>query len=213
MLILGHTGITLGAAVLLNSALFKNRPFTMRANAPRKQLLDSSQPLLSQHSTLSSKTSPLTSLATRFDIRLLLIGSLFPDIIDKPVGIYFFRDTFSNGRIFCHTLLFVILIALAGLYLYQSRRKLWLLVFSFGVFSHLVLDQMWLNPRTLFWPLYGFSFEPEDLTDWVLHILRAPVSNPALLVSELIGGAILLWFIALLVRNRTVWAFIKQGKV
>jgi len=92
------------------------------------------------------------------------LGSLLPDIIDKPVGQFFFRDTFSNGRIFCHTLLFLILITLAGLCLYRSRGKTWLLGFSFGTFMHLIQDQMWLEPRTFLWPLYGFAFEKIDLT-------------------------------------------------
>ena len=60
------------------------------------------------------------ALARRVDIRLLAIGSLLPDIIDKPVGQVFFRGTFSDGRIFSHTLLFLALVSLGG---YARRRR------------------------------------------------------------------------------------------
>ncbi|MFC2010661.1 metal-dependent hydrolase [Chloroflexota bacterium] len=50
---------------------------------------------------------------------------------------------------FTHTLLFFILITLSGLWLYKWRSQTWLLVLSFGVFTHLLLDQMWSSPSTL----------------------------------------------------------------
>ncbi len=69
------------------------------------------------------KASWFVALARRVDIRLQLVGSLLPDIIDKPVGQFFFRETFSNDRIFSHTLLFLIIIAAAGFYLYKRHRQ------------------------------------------------------------------------------------------
>ena len=161
MLIFGHTGLTLGAAVVLNSVLGKRDHPAIRVNGLKGQCQPSLRMPPAQNSI--SVNSWLYSLANRIDIRLLLIGSLLPDIIDKPVGQFFFRDTFSNGRIFCHTLLFLILISLGGLYLYYNRKKTWLLVLSFGTFTHLILDAMWRTPRTLLWPLYGLSFERVDL--------------------------------------------------
>jgi len=128
MLILGHAGITLGAATLLSGAL------------------------RIKHSSQDRKVSWFTSLSSYIDIRLLLIGSLLPDIIDKPVGQLFFREIFSQGRIFSHTLLFLVIITMAGYYLYKRRRAVWLLTLSFGTFMHLILDEIWNAPRTLFWP-------------------------------------------------------------
>ena len=199
MLIFGHTGITLGAAMLLNGAL--------------RERHRSSQEVSASSEARSDKASWLTSLGSYIDIRLLLIGSLLPDIIDKPVGQFFFRETFSHGRIFSHTLLFLILITLAGFYLYQRRNKGWLLVLSFGTFTHLILDQMWRAPQVLFWPLLGFAFERADLTDWASNIFRALLANPGVYVPELVGAAVLLWFGLVLVRRRTVCAFIRYGRV
>ena len=197
MLVLGHTGIALGAAAILSGALGSRRSF---------------QAVPSGDST-SWKASWFTSLGRRIDIRLLLIGSLLPDIIDKPVGQVFFRETLNNGRIYCHTLLFLIIITLAGLYLYRWRSRTWLLVLSFGTFIHLISDQMWRSPQTLLWPVLGLAFERADLTDWMRNMLYALLTSPQVYVPEVVGAAIIIWFAVELVRKRKVFAFIKYGQV
>lgn len=168
--------------------------------------------MILQNSYSGGIASWFTSLANRVDIRLLLVGSILPDIIDKPVGIFLFRDTFSSGRIFCHTLLFFILITCGGLYLYRSRNKIWLLVLSFGTFTHLIFDLMWLTPRTLLCPLYGFSFEKIDIGYWIQDMFQALLTNPMVWISELVGLAIFVCFIWLLVRRGNLYAFIRNGQ-
>jgi len=213
MLILGHAGITLGATGLLNGTLSKRDLLTSEENKVEGCLRVSSELIPARNYTSGSRVSWLTSLGNRVDIRLLLIGSLLPDIIDKPVGQFFLRDTFSNGRIFCHTLLFLILITLAGLYLRHSRSKTWLLVLSFGTFAHLILDQMWLIPRTLLWPLYGVTFDKIELTHWLQNMLHALLTDPTVYIPEIIGGAILVWFAWVLVSNRNLYSFITKGRL
>ncbi|MBL7125475.1 MAG: metal-dependent hydrolase, partial [Dehalococcoidales bacterium] len=205
MLIFGHVGITLGTTVLLNGALTKSYSPTSKETKEKEHLRASSELVPARNCTSGSRASWLTSLGNRIDIRLLLIGSLLPDFIDKPIGQFFFRDTFSNGRIFYHTLLFLILITLAGYYLYQNRGKLWLLVLSFGTGMHLVQDQMWLEPRTLLWPLYGFAFEKLDLTHWAQGILHTLLTEPTVYIPEILGAMILIWFVLALVRRRKVY--------
>ena len=189
MLILGHAGITLGAATLLAGAVQGS------GYAPGK------------------KVSWFTALGSYLDIRLLIVGSLLPDIIDKPVGQYFFRETFSNGRIFSHTLVFFLLIAAAGFFLYKSRRKIWLLTLALGTLAHLILDEIWHAPATLFWPFLGFAFEKADLTGWASNIFQALLSNPRVYVPEAVGLLILLWFGLALVIGRRLGIFVKYGKV
>ena len=201
MQIFGHVGITLGAAALLTGAVKSSR-FSQTEG-------ESSQAV----AALNGKVSWFTSLGSYIDIRLLLMGSLLPDIIDKPVGQLFFRETFSQGRIFSHTLLFFILVTLAGFYLYQHRSKGCLLVISFGTFTHLIFDQMWRSPRTLFWPLFGFAFERADLTYWVQNTFYALLTDPGVYIPELVGAAILLWFGVVLVRRRKIGAFIRYGQL
>jgi inner membrane protein len=193
VLVLGHMGITLGAAVLLDSTLRKRHPFSYSATKEMEQ------------------TKP--SLLSSIDLRLLLLGSLLPDIIDKPVGTLIFRDTFGNGRIFSHTLLFLVVITLAGFYLWRRYGKTWLLVLSFGIFLHLLLDQMYLDPRTFLWPVYGFTFRKTDVGDFTGRILHQLHADVAIWVPEIIGAAILIWFVLLLVRRGQVLAFARSGHV
>jgi len=156
------------------------------------------------------KTSWWDYLGRHMDIRLLLVGSLLPDIIDKPVGIYLFPQTFGDGRIFSHTLLFFLVIALAGLFLFWKKHQTWMLALAAGTFMHLVLDEMWLAPHVLFWPLFGFAFERGDIAGWLTGIFNAMFSRPSVYIPEIIGFIIVLWFgMELLVRHR-VALFLKH---
>ena len=212
MLIFGHTGITLGAVVLLNNALSKSLSLCGRENKEKAYPEPSPKvPRLQNHHS-SERTSQFTFITNRIDIRLLLISSLLPDIIDKPVGQFFFKESISNGRIFCHTLLFLLLITLVGFCLYRGYGKIWLLVLSFGTFIHLIEDQMWLGLKTLLWPIYGLSFEKIDLTYWAQGIVHNLLADPTTYVPEIVGLGILVWFVVRVVCNKKTNAFIRTGK-
>ena len=214
MLILGHAGITLGVGVLLNGALIKSGLLPISENTPGEGQRDSAQTPQGQRTSPSGRWSWLTSLGKRIDIRSLLVGSLLPDIIDKPVGQLWLRETLNNGRIFCHTLLFLIIITLIGVYLYRTRRRNWLMVLSGGVFTHLIFDEMWLTPKTLFWPLYGLAFERlEDLTYWLSGVWYRLMTEPAVYIPELIGAVILVWFTVALAKRRKLYSFLTGGQV
>lgn len=190
MLLLGHAGITLGAATLLAGAVKSRYPSQSRGE------------------------SWFTYLERYVDVRLLLVGSLLPDIIDKPVGQVFFRETFSNGRIFSHTLIFLIIIAAAGYCLYRYRQKrVWLLTLAGGTLMHLILDEMWFAPGTLFWPFLGLTFEKIDLTGWALNIFQVLMSAPGVYIPEVVGLVMVLWFGVTLAVRKKVGAFLIYGKV
>lgn len=212
MLVFGHAGITLGAAVLLNGAVTKSYSFRKRQHRAVEDFEPPSQAFTGQNHDSCNGVSWFTSLANCIDMRLLLVASLLPDIIDKPLGTFFFRDSLSNGRIFCHTLIFLLVITLVGFYLYRAHRKTWLLVLSFGTFTHLICDQMWLTPQTLLWPVYGWTFQKHDLSYWLQNMLSALHTNPAVYVPELVGAMILVWFMLVLVRRRQFYRFIKNGQ-
>jgi len=201
MLVLGHAGITLGIATALNGALSKKYPVSIPSNSASTKL-----PFM---------MSLFYFMAKRIDIRILLVGSLLPDIIDKPVGQILLRDTLSSGRIFGHTLLFLIIISVAGILLYQRRRKNWLLVLSFGTFTHLIFDQMWLDLHTLFWPLLGWNFAkgPPDLVIWIQGIFAGLISEPSVYIPEIIGAVVLSIFIKEVICLRSVGSFLKRGTI
>jgi len=155
----------------------------------------------------------LNSLAGQIDYRLILVGSLLPDIIDKPVGMLLLRGSLGSGRMFCHSLLFLVILSLAAGYFYSRRRTTWLLVLSFGTFTHLILDQMWLMPQTLLWPIYGWAFERVDVSHWLQDTFHALQTDPAVYIPELVGAAILVGFVVGLVRRKRAYAFVREGKI
>jgi hypothetical protein len=89
----------------------------------------------------------------------VVVGAMLPDIIDKPVGMIFFADTFGSGRIFGHTLLFVLLLAVAGYYLFSKKGDAGVLILAGGSLVHQLLDSMWNSPASFLWPLLGWEFE------------------------------------------------------
>jgi len=206
MLLFGHIGITLASAAL-GSGITDKISYGITKNVGKGTLLAKS----SHHA--NSKTSLFNSLANRVDIRFLLIGSLLPDIIDKPIGVYFFRETFSNGRIFSHTLLFLVLVMVAGLLVKKYSGKTLGLALSIGTLFHLILDQMWLMPRTLLWPLFGTGFERMETANWLRNLLHSLLEEPEIYVPEIIGLAVLAWFMLELLRRGAIMAFLRQGKV
>lgn len=172
----------------------------------------------STQADISSRPSRFSSLAKYIDIRILLVGSLLPDIIDKPLGRIFFRGVFSNGRIICHTLFFLFILSLAGIHLYRRRRKNWILVLSFGTFTHLIFDQMWLSPHTLFWPLYGWNFPKYAnirFIYWVRGIFTSLLTQPSsyIYITETIGGVVLAFFLWHIMKEKTLLNFIAKGEV
>jgi hypothetical protein len=211
MLLFGHVGITLGTAVLLNSTTARSySPRTLEHKATEYPQARS-RALLAENPSTCGWRFAASSLASRIDIRLLAIASLLPDIIDKPIGRFLLSDTFSNDRIFCHTLLFLIVITCVGLCLYGWHRRTWLLVLSFGTFTHLVLDQMWLEPRTLIWPLYGFAFERTELNPLISGLLHNLLAVPHMYVPEIVGVAIL-GSSALLLGTKKGYVLLRNGR-
>jgi inner membrane protein len=196
-----HTGITLGTAVLLNGLIGGRF-----GDKTTERAYSSAETEAASHSA----EAWFVSLGRRIDLRVLLVGSLLPDIIDKPLGLFVFGTFWC--RLFCHSLLFLVVITCAGLYLYTSRHRNWLLVLGFGIFMHLVLDEMWLDTHTLLWPLQGFSF-PTVYYPNSEQGVTGGLDVAKLLASELVGLVVLGWITWLLVRSGKVYAFIRHGQV
>ena len=203
MLLLAHTGIPLGTIWLLHHAA---RRAAFRRATPLPQAAGN------PHSHSEDKHQPLSRSAATLDYRLVLLGSMLPDI-DKPLGIWLLRDSLGSGRAVGHTLLFAFLLVTAGLLLYARGRTWHLLSLALGSTFHLALDEMWLSPRTLFWPLYGWGFERTDVSHWLEMLLTSLGTKPRVYVPEIIGALLLaaiLWRMA----GQGGWhSFLRIGKI
>lgn len=147
------------------------------------------------------------------DYRVVMLGAMLPDIIDKPIGAYFFRSTFHNSRIFSHSLLFsILMIILGSCYFYKHKNNN---IFILGVcsFIHQVLDSMWLYPGILYWPLYGWKFPTRPEGNWVESSLGKLLTDPYVYVPEIIGAVIAVYYIGRLISKGSIREFLKYGRL
>ncbi|MBI2847919.1 MAG: metal-dependent hydrolase [Chloroflexi bacterium] len=196
MLVFGHAGTALGAAWLLNEVVFFRKPVVDVAGGDKP----------------SSRWWPFARLGARLDIRLLLLASLLPDILDKPLGYILFPDAFGSGWLYGHTLLFPALFGVAGVVLYLKRRSVWSFTVAFGALIHLITDRVWLSPTVLWWPILGWGFPRGNPTGWVARYLRDLLSLPQDYLPEILGLAIIMWLLIELWRRRRFWKFIRYGR-
>lgn len=115
---------------------------------------------------------------TAIDYRLIAVGALLPDVID----VWFGGPRVAHSLAASAALLTVVMLATRGRRV--LRRQL--LAVPIGMFLHLVLDGMWTDTTTFWWPFAGSDF-PDGLPS-----LERPVAVIAL--AEAAGAAALVWF-------------------
>ncbi len=146
---------------------------------------------------------PIIGKKVRIDVRLLLLGSILPDIIDKPLGHLLLPG--DNGRIFAHTLLFAVSILLIG-FIWKPVLSL-----SLGVSFHHILDGMFRDLKTSFWPLLG-PFESYDfnVSQWFDALL-----DPYVITEEIIGVIIIVMFVAnfRIFNKEKLQLLLKKGRI
>jgi membrane-bound metal-dependent hydrolase YbcI (DUF457 family) len=138
----------------------------------------------------------------------IVIGSLLPDIIDKPLGRLILIESIGSGRIFAHTLFFGALVALAGYYLYERGQPEFLIIAG-ASFCHLLEDEIWNRPEVLFWPLLGWDFPRDDFSGSFIQYLMLIFTrsyDPAFthaFVSEIIGLLIIIFLAGKYMQSKT----------
>jgi hypothetical protein len=126
------------------------------------------------------------------EIFAVLFFALLPDLLDKPFTIWILPDTTST-RWIGHTLIFWVFLWLF-LRIMGSRWAL----YSFACLFHLILDRMWLCPRTLLFPLLGWEMDPglfkgESFWEFLMNNLENYGSDWIHLTLELMGLVILVY--------------------
>lgn len=125
----------------------------------------------------------------RFNRFFLIIGSLFPDLIDKPL--LFLK--FSSGRGFAHSLLFVVFSFLV-LHIISLRNGALSYSFLVGCLFHLALD---LPGTPLFYPFVEYDYDMlENPVGYWYEVLW---TNPLVLFTEIVG---LIIIIGVIIKNQ-----------
>lgn len=144
------------------------------------------------------------------DYRVVLLGSLLPDIIDKPIFLLLGNSAFLSGRDYAHTLLFNLTLLAGGLLLARTGKR-WLLFLSLASLAHLVFDQIWLNMETMLWPLLG-ALTREETSIWMSGIWSGLLS-PGVYIPEITGLAILGLLAYRVIKMRSIRRFLLNGKI
>lgn len=195
MLVLGHVGITVGAAMAGEAIM---------GGAHARDFL--SQPCGALRRTA-------VSLSHRMDLRWLLLASLLPDIIDKPLGFVLYSSALGSGRLFSHTIWFAGAIVVAGVILRGSRSGAVFLALAFGSSMHLLLDSMWRAPVTLFWPLLGPFPHGSGPDEWLMTIIRHLFTRPESYVPEIAGAILILPLLVIVMGRTSPLLFLKTGRL
>jgi inner membrane protein len=206
MFLFGHIGLTLGAALAVTSLVDARQKAAVRRKGqtqPGQDRGDFANAPGSNHGL----SSLVESLGRFMDLRLLAIGSMLPDIIDKPLGLFLFGE----GRVFTHSLIVTLLVLLTGVFLYFNYKHTAVLAVACGMVSHLILDFMWMSPEIFLWPLYGWSFPAGERSSHILIWLSDLVSVPGIYLTELAGLIILAILAGVLVNKKKLWTLLKTG--
>ena len=202
--VFGHVGLTLAAAYAADRAA---------QTAPIRGRSDDQVAVAS--STDAGPTDSGWQRLGRLDYRLVIVGSLIPDLIDKPLGLWVATDLVSGStRSVTHSAAFaLVLLAVVAL---TPRPGLDLKALSLALSSagHLVLDRMWSTTNVLLWPVKSWDFDERtssisqyaDTKFW--EMVQFYTDPP-----ELIGAIVILALAVKLWREREVLSFLRSGAV
>ncbi len=208
MLLFGHIGITAGVVKACDNLVSVHRPDnSYEPDSSSRFGIFIRKKRLRLHHLLRGINSQIGSI----DYRVVLLGSLLPDIIDKPLWLFAVSHIVPSGRGYAHTLLFNLALFICGLILIRYRKS-WLLIISLCSFMHLIFDQMWNSPAVLLWPLLG-PFPREETVGWLPNMIQALFSDPSAYIPEIIGLVIVLLFAYRLVIRKSFISFIRGGAI
>jgi hypothetical protein len=114
------------------------------------------------------------------DYRFAAFGSLLPDLIDKPIG-WFLVPSLPDDHLWGHTVWLAVLLIVPGLWLAHRTSNASMVLVGLGVMTHLIVDPVNLHPRTLFWPLLGWTFP-----DVRGYLLIFPITLEIVLIGVLL---------------------------
>jgi len=119
-----------------------------------------------------------------------MAGSLFPDLLDKPLTLLM-PGLFGSTRTIGHTLLLASVILLAALILWYRSRSVPGIAFAGTVLFHQLLDMLWTLPVTWFFPLRGM-FPVLPASGGFPQFLWLELTNPSEWVFALVSCLIIL---------------------
>ena len=159
------------------------------------------------HLGIGSKlASPLTS-KKGLPKAAVLIGTVLPDLIDKPLYYVLSYATGKHGtelglicgsRTFGHTAILTIFVSIAAL----IRKSRWIAGLALGMATHLLLDNLRIGEHglpeasinslhALLWPALGYQFPAYVYKGLTNHLEQVQI--PVVFWTEILGLMLLAW--------------------
>lgn len=146
----------------------------------------------------------VSPISRRLPIGFILLGTVLPDLIDKPLyyGLSYLTGLqgaelgmIAGTRSFGHSAVFLIALTLISA-LFRIR---WLAALCLGIATHLLLDNVGdrillgsgYTAKALVWPLMGWQFPVYPYHGLQNHLSKA--KDPYFVFSEVAGALILFW--------------------
>lgn len=124
---------------------------------------------------------PEANPGSGFDYRLVALGALLPDMIDKPLAWFILGDRIEDDHLLAHTLLFGLALSIPALCL-AWRGERGPISLAAGVVAHRLCDPMWREADTLLWPLNGWTFHHSTGPHFVIYFILELAAGAALLI-------------------------------
>jgi inner membrane protein len=165
------------------------------------------------------------------DYRLVMLGSMLPDLIDKPLVLMISDKPVGSARFIAHSLIFAVLLLFLGELYDLIFKRGWLLLIACASFAHIIEDVIWRTPMVLFWPYYNWTLgyvnesKPVMSSGYIenrVRIITTSVSKldwgeilqkPSVFLPEIIGVIVILYFFIRLIKNGRLSYFIRTGRI
>ena len=147
------------------------------------------------------------------DYRVLIVSSLLPDLLDKPVSSVLSGSYAYESRAVGHALIFLGGIALLMILQWLWNRSTMLLPVFFGVLFHDIFDEMWLQPETFLWPFQGWQFSKPAEDAWQRLVHMGGYNIRLLDFLDNISVLILLYFFMKMALGGRILEFLRKGRL
>lgn len=163
--------------------------------------------------TAAVKTLDSVVQFRHMDYRILMVASLLPDLVDKPLAKLMSSSYDLEGRAFGHSLMFLACIGLimGFLWLFKWRAGFW--PFVLGTLMHVVLDVMWLHPGIFYWPSAGWVFPKPVGEAWQGMMQFGNYQIKTLDFLDNLGVLLLLSIFMRVAMSGRIREFLRRGKL
>ena len=151
----------------------------------------------------ASVTNTRSTVLRQIDYRLVALGSLLPDLVDRAQRAGFrVRRSSPDQHFLGHTLLLNVPLLVAGIYFLRRYGDGRLLSLGAAAMTHLLVDPVIRSPETLLWPLFGLEFPA-----------ARGLSSGLTALSQVGAALVLVMAILALQRRNRLGEFISSGRL